>query len=172
MPGTATWQNDVFSPVPLGLSVVVDYERREVTFGREIPQGPADFTLPMRIHRLPMVRGLLNATHPAYFVVDTGGELVSISRDVAAQLEMSPPRLIPIRVWGVTGLDPNAFLLPGVNLNFQEIALSKLGVAVLNLRAPSVLLGFQVGGILGHKFLGGYRVAFDMNRAELRLQKF
>jgi tetratricopeptide (TPR) repeat protein len=172
MPGTENWQNDVFSPVPLGLSVVVDYERREVTFGRSIPDTPSDFHLPMRVHRLPMVRGLLNDTHPAYFVVDTGGELVSISRDVAAQLEMNPPRVIPIRVWGVTGLDPNAFLLPGVNLDFENIALNKMGVAVLNLRAPSVLLGFQVGGILGHKFLGGYRVAMDMNRAELRLQKF
>jgi tetratricopeptide (TPR) repeat protein len=172
MLGTEPWQNETFSPVPLGLSVVVDYGRREVSFGRQIPETPADFRLPLRVYRLPMVRGLLNDTHSAYFVVDTGGELVSISRDVALQLEMRPPRLIPIRVWGVTGIDPDAFLLPGVNLNFQDIALSKLGVAVLNLRAPSVLLGFQVGGILGHKFLGGYRVALDMNRAEMRLQKF
>jgi Flp pilus assembly protein TadD len=173
MPGTESWQNEVFSPVPLGLSVVVDYERREVTFGRHIPEAPADFTLPLRLYRIPLVRGLLNDRHPAYFLVDTGGELVSISRDIALQLEMRPTRTIPIKVWGVAGLDPSAFLLPGVNLDFNDqIQMEKLGVAVLNLRAPSVLLGFQLGGILGYKFLGGYRVALDLDRAEMRLQRF
>jgi hypothetical protein len=42
---------------------------------------------------------------------------------------------------------------------------------VLNLRAPSVLLGFQVGGIVGHKFLGDYRVALDFARSELRMTR-
>ena len=43
--------------------------------------------------------------------------------------------------------------------------------AVLNLRAPSVLLGFQVGGIVGHKFLAQYHVSMDLAQSELRLQK-
>jgi hypothetical protein len=43
---------------------------------------------------------------------------------------------------------------------------------VLNLRAPSVLLGFQVGGIVGHKFLASYRVSMDLAQSELRLEKF
>jgi hypothetical protein len=34
-----------------------------------------------------------------------------------------------------------------------------------------VLLGFQVGGIVGHKFLSGYRVSMDMEHSELRLEK-
>ena len=172
MPGTANWQNDVFSPVPLGLSVIVDYERRELTLSRQIPDSPADFRLPLRLLRLAMVRGLLNDRHPAYFIVDTGGELVSISQDVMVQLDMRPTRLIPIKVFGVAGIDPSAVLLPGVNLDFDAIEMNKYGVAVLNLRAPSVLLGFKVGGILGHKFLAGYRVALDITRAEMRLQKF
>ena len=117
MPGTANWQNDVFSPVPLGLSVVVDYQRRELTLSRQIPDTPADFHLPLRLHRLAMVRGMLNETHPAYFIVDTGGELVSISQDVMVQLDMRPARLIPIKVFGVAGIDPSAVLLPGVNLD-------------------------------------------------------
>jgi hypothetical protein len=29
-----------------------------------------------------------------------------------------------------------------------------------------------VGGIVGHKFLGSYRVTIDMARAELGLEKF
>jgi hypothetical protein len=45
-------------------------------------------------------------------------------------------------------------------------------MVVLNLRAPSLLLGFQVGGIVGHKFLAPYRVAMDLANSELRLDKF
>ena len=45
------------------------------------------------------------------------------------------------------------------------------GASRLNLREPSVLLGFQVGGIVGHKFLSPYRVSLDLDRAELRMSK-
>jgi hypothetical protein len=34
-----------------------------------------------------------------------------------------------------------------------------------------VLLGFQLGGIVGHRFLSGYRVSMDIGRSELRLEK-
>jgi hypothetical protein len=120
---------------------------------------------------VPLVRGLLNARHPASFVVDTGGEVISISSETAESLGMSPVRKIPLRVFGLSGLDEGAFLLPGVDLDFDEIEYRKVGLAVLNLRAPSVLLGFQVGGIVGHKFLGGYRVSMDLQRSELRLER-
>ena len=33
-----------------------------------------------------------------------------------------------------------------------------------------VLLGFQVGGIVGHKFLSKYRVAMDIDRSVLAIQ--
>jgi hypothetical protein len=84
---------------------------------------------------------------------------------------MTPPRRIPLRVYGMSGMDMNAYLLPGVNVDFEEIVFRNVGLAVLNLRAPSVLLGFQVGGIVGHRFLSEYRVAMDMGRSELRLDK-
>jgi len=166
------WQNESLSPLSLGLSVAIDYQRREVILAKALPERNADFVLPMRMNRLPMVRGLLNATHPAYFVVDTGGELISISAETATALSMTPVRRIPLRVYGMSGIDANAFLLPGVNLDFEEIEFRNVGLAVLNLRAPSVLLGFQVGGIVGHRFLSEYRVSMDMGRSELRLEKF
>lgn len=166
------WQNETLSPLSLGLSVGVDYQRREVTLARTLPDGEADFRLPMRMNRLPLVRGLLNATHPAYFVVDTGGEVISISAETADSLSMTPVRRIPLRVFGMSGIDSSAFLLPGVNLDFDEIEYRNVGLAVLNLRAPSVLLGFQLGGIVGHRFLSDYRVSIDMGRSELRLEKF
>jgi gag-polyprotein putative aspartyl protease len=127
--------------------------------------------LPMRLQRLPMVRGLLNASHAAPFVVDTGGEMISISARTADALAMPPRRRIPIRVYGLSGWDTEAHLLPGVDINFGDIQYSKLGLAVLNLRAPSVLLGFEIGGIVGYKFLGGYRAAIDLQTSELRLTR-
>jgi Aspartyl protease len=126
----------------------------------------------MRVHRLALVRGVVNSTYPTYFVVDTGGEVISISADTAGALEKSKYRHIPLRVYGTSGWDRDAFLLPGVNLDFDRIEYRNFPLVVLNLRAPSVLLGFQVGGIVGHKFLSGYRVAMDLTRSELRLEKF
>ena len=58
-----------------------------------------------------------------------------------------------------------------MNLKFNDIAYKNFSVVVLNLRAPSVLLGFEVGGIVGHKFLSPYRVSLDLNRSELRMSK-
>jgi predicted aspartyl protease len=165
------WQSESFSPLSLGYSLVVDYQRREVLMSRTLPEGPADIRLPMRMNRLPLVRGMLNSTHPAYFVVDTGGELISISAETALALAMPPVRRIPLRVYGMSGVDENAFLLPGVDLDFEEIEYRNVGLAVLNLRAPSVLLGFQLGGIVGHRFLSDYRVSMDVGRSELRLEK-
>jgi tetratricopeptide (TPR) repeat protein/predicted aspartyl protease len=165
------WQSESLSPLSLGYSVVVDYQKREVLLARALPEAPSDITLPMRMNRLPMVRGLLNSTHPAYFVVDTGGELISISAETALALAMPPVRKIPLKVFGMSGVDENAFLLPGVNLDFEDIEFRNVGLAVLNLRAPSVLLGFQLGGIVGHRFLADYRVSLDMNRSEVRLER-
>ena len=46
--------------------------------------------------------------------------------------------------------------MPGVDLAFSSIKFSRIPVVVLNLRAPSALLGFQLGGIVGHRFLSKY----------------
>jgi hypothetical protein len=169
--GAPRWQGESLSPLTLGLSAIVDYQRRQVILARTLPEEPDGVRLPMRMYRLPFVRGLLNDAHPAYFVVDTGGEVISISAETASALRMPSSRRIPLRVFGLSGLDESAFLLPGIDLDFEGIAYRKVGLAVLNLRAPSVLLGFQVGGIVGHQLLGGYRVAFDLQRSELRLSK-
>ena len=169
--GIPVREGDGFSPLSLGLSMKIDYQRRLLTIAKDLPEEPATIRLPMRIHRLAMVRGLLNSTHPAYFVVDTGGEVISISAETANSLD-SGQRRIPLRVYGTSGWDPEAFLMPGVDLDFDQIAYRNFPLVVLNLRAPSVLLGFQVGGIVGHKFLASYRVTMDLARSELRLQEF
>ena len=74
-------------------------------------------------------------------------------------------------MWGTSGWDRDAFLLPGMDLDFDRIEYRNFPLVVLNLRAPSVLLGFQLGGIVGHKFLSTYRVSMDLEQSELRLEK-
>ncbi len=164
-------ETESFSPLGLGLSMTIDYAMQKLTLGRHLPPEKAEFTLPMRHHRLSMVRGLINQTRPTYFVVDTGGEVISISTVTAADLNQAMPRKIALRVYGTSGWDRDAFLMPGVNLRFQNIAFNNFAVVVLNLQAPSMLLGFQVGGIVGHKFLSPYRVSLDLDRSELRMTK-
>ena len=163
---------DSISPVALGLSAALDYETREMMLGRRLPDGPADIELPMRIHRLAVVRGVLNEEFPRSFVVDTGGEVVSLSIGTVGSIGLAPPRHIPLQVFGTSGWDREAFLLPGVRLAFSDqIRYDNLAVIVLNLHRPSALLGFHIGGIVGHTFLRNYRVALDMERALLRLTR-
>jgi Flp pilus assembly protein TadD/predicted aspartyl protease len=165
-------ETESFSPLALGMSMTVDYAARKLTMGRVLPPEEAEIHLPMRHHRLSLVRGLINGSHATYFVVDTGGEVISISTSTAEAINAQPPRRIALRVYGTSGWDRDAFLLPGVDLKFDElIDFRNYSVVVLNLRAPSVLLGYEVGGILGHRFLSPYRVSLDLDRSELRMSR-
>lgn len=161
---------DSFSPISLGLSTIIDYGQHHLIMGRQLPDEPADIELPMRVYRLAVVRGIVNQTHPKSFVIDTGGEVISISLSTAAQLGMQPVRHIPLRVFGTSGWDEDAYLLPGVDLEFDRIHYENFAVVVLNLHRPSALLGFHIGGIVGHRFLSDYRATIDLNRSVLRLK--
>jgi tetratricopeptide (TPR) repeat protein len=92
-------EGESFSPLSFGMSMLIDYQRRMLTIGRKLP-APDDSSLhlPMRIHRLAMVRGMLNSTRPTYFVVDTGGEVISISSATAGHFDRSDYRKIPLKV--------------------------------------------------------------------------
>jgi Flp pilus assembly protein TadD/predicted aspartyl protease len=167
-------ETESFSPLALGLSMTVDYASKKLTIGKHLPEEQSEFKLGMRHHRLSMVRGLINDKRPTYFVIDTGGEVISISTATAEAItpaQAVQPRKIGLKVYGTSGWDRDAFLLPGVNLKFNDIAYQNFSVVVLNLRAPSVLLGFEVGGIVGHKFLSPYRVSLDLDRSEMRMSK-
>jgi Flp pilus assembly protein TadD len=167
--GLPAREADSVSPLAFGLSVGIDYARRHLTIARRLPPSAGDVALPLRVHRLAFVRGLVNHASPVHFVVDTGGEVISISRATFDAIKTEPPRRIPLRVYGTSGWDPDAFLMPGLDLAFDRVQLPKHAVVVLNLDAPSALLGFEVGGIVGHRFLSKYRVAIDLERSELRL---
>ena len=170
LPGTSV--PDGLSPLALGMSMIIDYRNNRLTLARTLPVEPADIVMPMWVERLAVIRGVVNGQHSRSFVVDTGGQLISISLGTARSLDTRPVRNIPLKVWGTSGWDEDAYLLPGVNLDFDVVSYENYSVVVLNLHRPSVLLGFQLGGILGHTFLSNYVVAMDMNRSELRLTRF
>ena len=165
-----TDQLDGFSPLALGLSMTVDYRHRKLYIGEPLADPSPARDLPMRFNRLPTVQGLVNGT-PVSFIVDTGGEAISISTSTARTL-FTPDdrRRIKLQVYGASGLDPEAYLLPGIHLAFGALSMPNQPVVVLNLRAPSVLLGYEVGGILGYRLLGRYKVDIDMQRSVLRLR--
>ncbi len=169
--GLPTREAESVSPVALGLSAVIDYGRQELLLGKDVPREDADHVLPLRVHRLALVQGTVDGG-PANFVVDTGGQVISISTDTASTLDVAQStRQIPLKVYGTSGWDKDAFLLPGVELAFQGIRYENFPVVVLNLRAPSILLGFRLGGIVGHKFLSPHRVSIDLVASEIRLKE-
>jgi tetratricopeptide (TPR) repeat protein len=164
-------ETEALSPLALGYSMVIDYKSHKLTFGKHLPEEPRDFELPLRLHRLATVAGTVDGGHKANFVVDTGGEVISISQATATALNKPQTgRKIALKVYGTSGWDEDAFLMPGVDLVFDAIQYKNFPVVVLNLNAPSALLGFQLGGIVGHKFLSKYRVAIDLDRSVLRLK--
>jgi tetratricopeptide (TPR) repeat protein len=163
---------DAFSPLAVGLSMRVDYDKKQLIVARTLPKasGTPAMEAPLWMHRLATVRGRLNGERPAAFVIDTGGQAISISRTAAVGLEqLGRYRRIPLRVYGSSGWDRDAFLLPGVDLEVDDVRMAQTSLVVLNLRAPSVLLGYELGGILGHKFLSKYRVSLDIDEGLMRL---
>ena len=162
-----------FAPLALGMSVIIDYAKNEMTLARQIPKESAGIRLPLRMQRLAMVRGTVNGTFPATFIIDTGGELgLVVSGRLADSLNMDPSvRRIPINVYGTAGRDRTATILPYVDVVFGlGVGAKRASVAVLNLDAPSFLLGIDIGGIVGHGFLSKYKVTFDLQRGELALR--
>ena len=163
-------ETESLSPLSLGFSMSIDYKAHKLTFGKHLPREANDLELPLRLYRLATVRGMVGGGLPANFVVDTGGEVISISHATANALPKTDVRRIPLKVWGSSGWEKDAFLLPGVDLAFDTIHYRNFPVVVLNLDAPSVLLGFQLGGIVGAQFLKNYHVGIDLERSVLRLK--
>ncbi len=169
--GLPTPEAEAFSPLAVGLSMIVDYARQEIVIGEELPDEPFEVSMPLRQHRLAVVRGIVNDQIPRSFVVDTGGEVISISRGTANLLPPLDVRQVPVNVYGTSGWDEQAYLRPGTSLAFDQLLYPNYSVVVLNLHRPSALLGFHIGGTVGHHFLSDYRVVFDLGRSELRLTR-
>ena len=161
-----------FNPLALGFSIELDYKRGVMTMAKHFDDGDFPTRLPMRIQRLATVRATINGKTPVSLVLDTGGTAVTVSRKVAARLDVNPStRLVPVHVYGTSGWDRTAFLLPFLDIELAPgVGTSQKSVTVLNLDAPSALLGYEMGGILGHEFLRHYFVRIDLERAEVGLR--
>ena len=97
-------EGESFSPLAFGMSMQIDYQHQPADDGSPASGADAtDLRLPMRVHRLAMVRGMLNSTRPTYFVVDTGGEVISISAETAGHFDNGGYRKIPLKVYGLQG---------------------------------------------------------------------
>ena len=95
-----------------------------------------------------------------------------IAGRVATMLNLKPSRHIPAQVYGTAGRDRSAYVLPFVDLDLGTgVGARNASVVVLNLDAPSWLIGIDLGGILGHSFLKQYQVVIDLARSELRLTR-
>ena len=164
---------DAFSPIALGLSVIIDYERRELTLAERLPFEAADVELPLHVLGLPVVVGASGAELVS-FVVDTGSEVTAVSTGTLERASPAPQaRRIPMRLFDVWGIQqPDAFLLtPGIDLAFGAIRLQEYPVVVRNWPDVQAVHGFEMGGILGHNFLRRYRVTIDLARRVVRLKR-
>jgi hypothetical protein len=169
--GLPTSETEGLNPLALGYSMTVDYRNRVLTLQKSVPEpAPGAHRLPIRVHRLAMVNGTINRDNPVPFVIDTGGEVISLNRSTAEALQLRPRRHIALKVYGMSGWDPTAFLLQGLHLSFDRVQLANQAVVVLDLDAPSALLGFELGGIVGHRFLSKYKVTVDLPQSEMRLE--
>jgi predicted aspartyl protease len=169
--GLPTKETESLSPLALGFSMSLDYQARMMTMARRLEPRESDVSLPLRMHRLATVRGVVN-DRPVSFIVDTGGEVISLNTSVARSLfKPKDWRRIALKVYGASGWDPEAYLLPGVSLGFDQIRYPNTPIVVMNLEVPSVLLGYEIGGTLGYKFLSRYRVDVDLQVSEVRLKK-
>ncbi len=173
LPELPAHEGDSLSPLAMGLSMSLDYRRGLLTIARRLPaEDSPDVELPLWLYRLATVRGRVANDHDTSFVVDTGGQVISISLATAEAIGVPASlRRIRLKVYGSSGWDADAFLWPGQSLAFSNaIRFDNYPLVVLNLRAPSALLGFELGGIVGHRFLSRYRASIDLEASVLRLK--
>ena len=166
-------ETEGFSPLALSFSMRIDYHRNTLTIARVLPEKKYDVSMPLRMQRLALVRGTVNNQTIGSFVIDTGGDATALSRHLVDTLDVDQAiRKVPVRVWGTSGWDRSAYLLPFTNL---EIApghgLKNRSMPVLDLGPISALLGIDVGGIIGHELLSEYEISIDLARHELGLTK-
>src|SRR5207244_12872980 len=81
-----TGDTESLSPLAVGYSMIIDYGTKKLIFGKHLPLEQADMELPLRVYRLATVRGLVAKDHEASFVVDTGGEVISIRQGTVNRL--------------------------------------------------------------------------------------
>jgi predicted aspartyl protease len=166
-------ETEGFSPLALGFSLRIDYHRKVMIFGRVLPEKEYDIRLPIRMQRLPLVRAAVNGSAVASFILDTGGDSTALARRMVEGLKVDTAiRKVPVRVWGTSGWDRSAFLLPYTDVELAPgHGIKNTSLPVLDLGPVSAVLGINVGGIIGHDLLSQYEISIDLVRHELGLTR-
>jgi hypothetical protein len=163
-----TREAESFSPLALGLSMTIDYGRRKRRSAALCRRSPRTSSCRSGSTAWRWSAAWSTAAWPRRSSSIRAAKDFDQHRDGRGALETGDSQ--DSAEVTARRVDRDAFLLPGIDLDFNQIQYRNFPVVVLNLRAPSVLLGFQVGGIVGHKFLSKYRVAVDLERSVLRLK--
>jgi len=166
-------ETEGFSPLALGFSMRLDYHRKVMTIARVLPEQQYEIRLPLRMQRLALVRGTVNGSTTASFVLDTGGDSTALSRRLAETLKVDTTlRKVPVRVWGTSGWDRSAYLLPYTDVELAPgHGIKNKSIPVLDLGPMSAVLGINLGGIIGHELLSEYEITIDLARHELGLTR-
>ena len=168
LPGLPTREGESWSPLALGLSTTIDYGRRVLTFGKgPLPAG--ELEMPLYLHRLATVRGTVDGRTRRTSSWTRAGKSSRSAPPWRRCWDRAGCAASRSRCTASSGWDRDAFLYPGLDLAFDRIRFDNFPVVVLNLKAPSALLGFELGGIVGHRFLSRYRVGLDLDAGKLRL---
>jgi len=164
---------DAFSPLAFGLSMVIDYERAELLLSRRLPDDPQEWTVPMRFHGVPTVRATVGG-RPIALVVDSGANATVFAPWAAVDpADLVLRRQLPMHVVDTRNRrDPGAvMIIPAPSIALGDVTLPATPVITMDLARPSQVLGFQIGGLLGHATLQTYRVTFDVARNRFSLSR-
>ena len=163
-------ETESFSPLSLGMSMIIDYGTQQAHHGP--PASGGSGAGPAADAASPAVAGEgADQRRASDLLRDRHGRGSDLDQHRDGRC---PQRGAGAQDWSAGlrhfGLGSRRVPAAGMRLRFSDaIDFKNFSLVVLNLRAPSVLLGFEVGGIVGHKFLSPYRVGLDMERSELRL---
>ena len=162
------------SPLALGFSMIIDYKTRKITFGKQLPAGAVRLRAAAAAapagdrarHGRRQASGELRRRYRRGSDLDQHGHGHRASGHGPARAR-SADRAEGLRLVGLgQGRVPDA----GRRSLVRHDQYTNFPVVVLNLDTPSALLGFQLGGIVGHRFLSKYRVGIDLERSVLRLK--
>ena len=165
---------EAFSPLALGLSMSVDYRPQAADDrARRARSARPTSRLPLCLHRLATVRGVVDGAHAANFVVDTGGEVISISAATARSLTKirrpAPHSAQGLRHVGMGPATPTC--CRASTWRSSEIAFRNMPVVVLEPRGAERAARLPDRRHRRAQFLSKYRVDIDLDRSVLRLKR-
>jgi len=108
---------------------------------------------------------------PLNFIIDTGASVSVVSERLAVEEDLhsylQPTRL---RIFGAAGIaeDVKSLLLPKLMLG--TFTRERISAAVLDLDPVNETAGFTQDGILGANYLRHFRVSFNFQRGQIRLE--